>query len=97
VVRLVPVKVRRCNPFEIRTLVTLLRGLTMLSIPVALAAGVFAARSPRHTRWVVALAVGAALLAVPTAIPNACFTRRIDPLQAADVTVERCVFVWQQR
>jgi len=81
-------------PFEIRTLVTLLRGLPMLAIPVAIAAGVFAARSSRRAVGVVGLAALVAVASVPTAIPNACFTRRIDLAEIAGTSIERCIFRW---
>jgi hypothetical protein len=81
-------------PFDIRTLVTLLRGLPLLAIPVAIAAGVFATRSARTAVCVVGLAAVVALASVPTAIPNACFTKRIDLAEIAGTTVERCIFRW---
>jgi len=83
------------EPFGIRTLVTLLRGLTMLAIPLAIAAGIHAARSARTAACVVGLAAAAAIASIPTAVPNACFTKRIDPTRA--VEVDRCVFLWHVR
>lgn len=81
-------------PFEIRTLVTLLRGLTMLAIPIAIAGGVYASHSRRAAVCVVGLAAAVAVASVPTAIPNACFTKRIDIAQVANTSIERCVFLW---
>lgn len=81
-------------PFEIRSLVTLLRGLTMLAIPIAIAGGIYASRSPLAAVCVVGLAAAVAVASVPTAIPKACFTKRIDLAQVANTSIERCVFVW---
>jgi hypothetical protein len=82
-------------PFEIRTLVTLLRGLPMLAIAIAIAAGVFASRSTRTALWVVGLAAAGAVVSLPSAIPNACFTKRIDLAQASSTSIDRCIFRWQ--
>lgn len=84
-------------PFEVRTLVTLLRGLPMLAIPIAIAAGVFASRSARTAVCVVGLAAAFAVASVPTAIPEACFTKRIDLTQIASTSIDRCIFRWQIR
>lgn len=82
-------------PFEIRTLVTLLRGLTMLAIPIAVCAGVFAAHSQRGAlAWVGAAALWA-VVSVPMAVPKACFVRPITAEEIAGTSIDRCVFVWR--
>ena len=82
-------------PFGLRTLVTLLRGLSLLAIPVAVAGGVFAARDPRTRAAVLALCAAWALAAGFTAVPRACFTRPIDAAEIEALRVERCTFQWR--
>lgn len=76
------------------TTLNLLRGLTVLAIPVAAAAGVGLAARPRWLSW----AVGAsALWLVGSAVwvvPKACFVRPISELELRDLQVDRCTFRW---
>jgi hypothetical protein len=83
-------------PFGRRTLVTLLRGLSVLSIPVAVAAGLYAARAPRLRAAVVAGSLGWALFAAVRVVPEACFVRRVTVAETRDVRVDRCTFRWRQ-
>jgi hypothetical protein len=83
-------------PFGQRTLVTLLRGLSLLAIPVAVSAGIFAATSPRIRLWVIGLSAAWALFASARVVPHACFVRRIDLAELRGVEVERCSFRWRQ-
>ncbi len=83
-------------PFGRRTLVTLLRGLSLLAIPVAICAGSTAARSPRIRVWVIGLSAAWALLASFEIAPRACFVRRIELAEIRGVEVERCSFRWRQ-
>lgn len=83
-------------PLGRRTLVTLLRGLSLLAIPVTVSAGIFAARSPRTRLWVIGLSAAWALFASVAVVPRACFVRQIDPAELRGVEVERCSFRWRQ-
>jgi len=82
-------------PFDLRTLVTPLRGLSLLAIPVAIGAGTFAASRPRIGTWVVGLSLLWALFSSVRVVPEACFVRRIAVAEIAPVSVERCLFVWR--
>jgi len=83
-------------PFGLRSLVTLLRGLSVLAIPVAAAAGVFAARSPTARAWVLGASAAFALAAGPLVVPRACFVRPIAEGEIRGIQVERCTFQWRQ-
>lgn len=83
-------------PFDIRTLVTPIRGLSLLAIPVAIAAGVFAVSRPRVGLWVAGLSLAWALVSTVWVVPEACFVRRIAAVEIAPVMVERCLFVWRE-
>jgi hypothetical protein len=83
-------------PFDVRTLLTLTRGLSLLAIPVAISAGVWAAARPRALPWLIGLSAAWALLSLNWVVPEACFTRPI-PLNAVHtVRVDRCAFVWRR-
>ncbi len=82
-------------PFEARTLVTLLRGLSLLAIPIAIAAGLYAARSPKHAALTLGTAAVFSIVAGLWVVPQACFVRRIDLGEIAAVSVDRCQFLWR--
>lgn len=82
-------------PFGVRTLVTPLRGLSVLGIPVAVAAGIYAARNRRTAMLTLAAAAAFSIIASVWVVPNACFVRPIDPGEIAAITVDRCQFVWR--
>ncbi len=82
-------------PFDIRTLVTPLRGLSLLAIPVAMSAGIWcAARPSREALWLALCAVFAAI-ACPLVVPHACYVRPIALAELDGVHVARCEFLWQ--
>jgi Tol biopolymer transport system component len=82
-------------PFELRTLVTPLRGLSVLAIPVAMAAGLWcAARPGREALWL-ALAAVFAVLASAWVVPNACYVRPIALAELDGAWVARCEFLWR--
>lgn len=82
-------------PFDVRTLVTPLRGLSVLAIPVAMSAGVWcAARPGREALWL-ALAAAFATAASLLVVPQACFVRPILLSELDGVHVERCEFLWR--
>jgi hypothetical protein len=82
-------------PFGARTLVTLLRGLSLLAIPVAVAAGSWASRDAGTRAWLVGLSAAWALLASVWVVPNACFVREIHAAEIGAVEVQRCSFQWR--
>ncbi|MCH2172554.1 hypothetical protein MK489_17395 [Myxococcota bacterium] len=82
-------------PFGQRTLVTLLRGLSVLAIPVAVAAGVWAAGSKRRLWGVLCACSVWALVSVPWVIPHSGFNRPIHPTEHVGVQVSRCSFTWK--
>jgi hypothetical protein len=88
-----------CNlwlaPLGVRTLVTLLRGLSVLAIPVAIAAGIWAAGGPRRTLALLGLSAVYAVVSVPAVVPKACFVRPILLEEIDGLHVERCEFLWR--
>jgi hypothetical protein len=82
-------------PFGLRTLVTPLRGLSVLAIPVAISAGVWCAAQRRRELALLGLSALFALIACPLVVPHACYVRRIGLEELAGVRVTRCQFVWQ--
>jgi hypothetical protein len=82
-------------PFGARTTLDLLRGLTILAIPVSAAAGAGVAR---HPRWAAGVIAACALWAVGTAVrvvPESCYTKRIDLAAIETLRVDRCTFRWR--
>ena len=82
-------------PFGVRTLVTLLRGLTVLAIPVAVAAGVFAARNRGSLLGILGTTAAWAVFACPWVVPKACFVRPIALAEVGQVGIGRCQFTWR--
>lgn len=84
-------------PFGGRTTLDLMRGLTLLAIPLALAGGVALADRPALAKGVVA---ASALLALATSlfvVPAACVSKPIDVAEIQSFSVDRCVFRWRYR
>jgi len=82
-------------PFERRTLLTLLRGLSLLAIPIAISAGVLAATRPRAGLALAAITALWAVFAAIRVVPEACFVRPIALAEVGNVEVARCRFVWR--
>jgi hypothetical protein len=82
-------------PFGARTTLDLLRGLTILAFPLALAAGAMLAGRPRATAAVVVASalwpIGTAYIAVPTS----CHVKPIDLTEIHTLSVDRCTFRWR--
>jgi hypothetical protein len=82
-------------PFGARTTLNLMRGLTVLAIPVSLAAGMAVAKYPRWTGAVIAAcavwAIGTAVLVVP----GSCSVRPIRLDEIDSLRVDRCTFRWR--
>jgi hypothetical protein len=82
-------------PFGIRTLVTPLRGLSVLAIPVALCAGVWGAERARREAVLLGLSAIFAVVSLPLVVPHACYVRRIALAEIEGVHVNRCEFLWR--
>jgi hypothetical protein len=77
------------------TTLNLLRGLTLLAIPVSVWGGVALARHPRWRPWVLSLSA-LWLVSTPfTAVPRASFSRSIALAELEALQVERCTFRWR--
>ena len=83
-------------PFGHRTLVTPLRGLSVLAIPIAIAAGNWTRRSAGVRAWVVGLSALFAVAASVWVVPQACFVREIRSDEIGAVQVQRCSFLWRR-
>lgn len=82
-------------PFGARTTLDLMRGLTLLAIPVAASAGLALAARPRVAAWGVA---ACALLALGTTflvVPSSCVSKPVDTSRVASFEVDRCTFRWR--
>jgi hypothetical protein len=83
-------------PFGARTTLDLLRGLTVLSIPLA-AAGGFA--FARDSRIAVAAVTGSAVVALAATffvVPQSCVSKPIDLVEVGTLRVDRCQFRWRR-
>jgi hypothetical protein len=82
------------SPLEMRSALDLLRGLSVLSLPLAVAGG-FALEAQRRTGpWLVLAAGLWALLCLPTALPRACHVREVSLAELRGLEVSRCTFRW---
>ena len=82
-------------PFGIRTLVTPLRGLSVLAIPVALSAGLWAAGRARREAVLLGVSAIFAAVSLKLVVPHACYVRPISPAEIDGVYVSRCEFLWR--
>ncbi len=82
-------------PFGQRTLVTLLRGLSLLAIPVSIAAALFVADRVRLRAALVALTAVWALVSSVWVVPEACFVRPVSLEELRGLQVSRCTFTWR--
>ncbi len=83
-------------PLGVRTTLNLLRGLTVFAFPVAAAAGVFLAASPR--RALAGVTVCAVWAAGSTAftLPGSCYRVPVDLEAVSSYEVDRCTFRWRR-
>ena len=81
-------------PFGMSTTLDLRRGLSVLAIPVAAAAGCALAARPRAAPWLLLACALWAVGSIFLALPHACFVRPIALAETVDLAVERCVFRW---
>jgi len=82
-------------PFGARTTLDLMRGLTVLAVPVSIAAGIGLAK---HPRWAAAVIAACAVWAIGVAalvVPGSCSVRPIDLAGVEALSVDRCTFRWK--
>jgi hypothetical protein len=82
-------------PFAARTTLDLLRGLTVLAIPVAVAAGVGLDLRPGAAAAAVAASALIAVLSTLLVVPASCVSKPIDLAEIARYDVDRCTFRWR--
>ena len=82
-------------PFGARTTLDLLRGLTVLAIPVAVAAGVGLDLRPGAAAAAVAASAALAVLSTLLVVPASCVSKPIDLAEVARYDVDRCTFRWR--
>ena len=82
-------------PFPTHTTLNLRRGLTVLAIPVSLAAGVYLAQRSRRELWLIGASAAWALDSLFVAVPDSCYTRPIDVGELRGLQVHRCTFRWR--
>lgn len=84
-------------PFGVQTTLNLLRGLTLLAFPIAAAAGVAVARSPRRGLALLALCITTGLLTTRYVLPDSCHRVPVDFERVDRMVVDRCTFRWAFR
>jgi hypothetical protein len=82
-------------PFGARTTLDLMRGLTVLAIPVSLAGGMAVAASPRWAGAVIAACAVWAIGAAALVVPDSCSVRPIRLVEIDSLRVDRCTFRWK--
>jgi hypothetical protein len=81
-------------PFGTRTTLNLLRGLTLLAVPIAFAGGLYLASRPRAAPWLLAASVLWALGSTALAVPDSCQRKPVDWERVGHTHVDRCTFRW---
>ncbi len=82
-------------PFGKRISLDLLRGLSVLAIPVAIAGGVALHSRPRLAPWLLGMCAAWALASAIWVVPHSCIVRPVALEELRDLRVERCKFVWR--
>ena len=82
------------KPFGMGTTLDLRRGLTVLAMPVAAAAGMALAVRPRLEVPALALSGLFAVFASLFVVQRACYVRAVDVAETRELVVQRCVFRW---
>ena len=80
---------------ETRTALDLLRGLSVLAFPVAIAGGLALRARPRALPWVLAVCALWAVGASVWVVPRTFHTREFSLRELRDLRVARCTFRWQ--
>jgi hypothetical protein len=82
------------SPFAMRSALDLLRGLSVLAFPLAVAGGCALEARPRVAPWLVAAAGLWAVFCVATVLPRSCHVRPVALSELRDLEVARCTFRW---
>lgn len=82
-------------PFGVRTTLDTLRGLTILAIPVAIAAGLAVEARPRYALGLVAATALLALATMHWVVPEACVSKPVAIAGIERFDVDRCRFRWR--
>ncbi len=82
-------------PFSARTTLDLLRGLTILAIPVAIAGGRAVSERPRAQAAAIAACAAWAIGVSAFVVPGSCHTRPIELAAIENLRVDRCTFRWR--
>jgi hypothetical protein len=82
-------------PFDKRISLDMLRGLSVLAIPVAIAGGLALGARPRLAPWLLGLCVAWAVASALWVVPQSCMVRPVALEELRDLRVERCRFVWR--
>jgi hypothetical protein len=83
-------------PFGARTTLDLMRGLTLLAIPIALAGGCAIAARRTLASGVVAASALLSLAAAHWVVPEACVSKPIEIAEIQGFDVDRCTFRWRR-
>lgn len=83
-------------PFGARTTLDLLRGLTLLAIPVACAGGLALAGRRKLAIGAIAASLVVSGVAAREVLPRACVSKPIDLAEIASFDVDRCQFRWRR-
>ena len=82
-------------PFPTRTALDLLRGLSMLGVPVAVAGGLAIAGRPRAAPWLLGVCALWSVGSVFLVVPRSCYTREIGVDELRGLEVARCRIFWR--
>jgi hypothetical protein len=82
-------------PFGRRISLDLLRGLSVLAIPVAIAGGMALHARPRLAPWLLGLCAAWAVASSFWIVPRSCMVRPIALEELKDLQVARCEFTWR--
>ena len=82
-------------PFPTSTALDMLRGLSVLGVPVAIAAGLALAARPRWAVWLLAGCALWSIACVALVVPRSCHTRAIAVEELRDLEVARCQIQWR--
>jgi hypothetical protein len=83
------------TPLEARTTLNLVRGLSVLAIPVSVSGGLALAEWPRLMPWLLSLCLLWAGASAFLVVPRSCYVRAVEIAEVSDLRVARCMFRWK--
>jgi hypothetical protein len=83
------------SPLAMRSALDLLRGLSVLAVPVAVAGGFALERWRRAGPWLIGAAALWVLLCMPSVLPRSCRVREVSLAELSGLEVDRCTFRWR--